>query len=312
MFRRRKKKRSLLELFNAATRWDRKYLESTIHAAYLFHGDGPVRQLIQRYLSKRNMFEFNAVNPHSKRVWVAKLMDSMLNSGLRDLRPLEGLVDGQEDIRCALITFTHLDWACVDTNIEFDLARAKQKVRNALPALNYVGCFEAGCYVNERFERQGHKGRLISFHCHLIVWAESQYKLDKIRQRNRHRFAPLLGNRSGVHIASLKRWEDVCAAVYYQAKLPNLAYRTVRDDLGKITQEKVKMPASLRYRLFCATQDHDISDFWLAGGEGSVILRRAVAEISQERRAYWSSPRGQREQLRFDRTPIPRRQIHAF
>jgi hypothetical protein len=82
-----------------------------------------------------------------------------------------------------LITFTHKEWACADNNIQFNIGRAKQMVRNALMGTDFIGCFEAAVYNNEERETDGVVGKLISFHCHAISWASSYSLLSRLRSR---------------------------------------------------------------------------------------------------------------------------------
>jgi hypothetical protein len=115
---------------------------------------------------------------------------------------MAGLKEGR--VVCALVTFTDESWACPDTHIEFDLSRAKQKVRNALGGLSFVAAFEAAYYVNEKWEKAGKEGNLVSFHCHAVVWATHYSQLSRCRKRIKPRFRPILGN-NGVRFDALKK-----------------------------------------------------------------------------------------------------------
>jgi hypothetical protein len=191
--------------------------------------------------------------------------------------------DPKYDITCALVTFTHQNWACPDTKLEFDLGRAKQKVRNALSGLSFIAAFEAAYYVNEEWEKDGKRGKLVSFHCHAVVWATNRAQMSRRRTRIKPRFQPILGNKSGVRFDALKKAEDVCKALRYQAKMPARGYRTVSRGWGKKTQRSAKLSYLSRYRLFSALQQYDLLDFWLAGGEGAQILREARTKLHQHR-----------------------------
>jgi hypothetical protein len=194
---------------------------------------------------------------------------------------MAGLKQGR--VVCALVTFTDENWACPDTKIEFDLNRAKQKVRNALSGLSFIAAFEAACYVNEKWEKAGKEGNLVSFHCHTVVWATHYSQLSRCRKRIKPRFKPILGNRSGVRFDALKKAEDVGKALRYQAKMPARGYRTVSRGWGKKTQTSAKLSYLSRYRLFTALQQYDLLDFWLAGGEGSQVLREARTKLHEHR-----------------------------
>ena len=138
---------------------------------------------------------------------------------------MAGLKEGR--VVCALVTFTDEAWACPDTAIDFDLERAKQKVRNALNGLSFVAAFEAGYYTNEDWAQNGKDGKLVSFHCHAVVWATHWSQLARHRKRIKPRFRPILGLKSGVRFDALRKADDVCKAVRYQAKMPARGYRTV-------------------------------------------------------------------------------------
>jgi len=186
-------------------------------------------------------------------------------------------------VACALVTFTDENWACPDTAIEFDLNRAKQKVRNALKGLSYVAAFEAAHYTNEEWEKNGKRGKLVSFHCHAVVWATHKSQLARRRFRIKPRFRPILGNKTGVRFDVLKKADDLCRAIRYQAKMPARGYRTVAQASGKKTQTSAKLSYLARYRLFTALAQYDLLDFWLAGGEGKWIFHSARKNLAEHR-----------------------------
>jgi hypothetical protein len=137
--------------------------------------------------------------------------------------------------------------------------------------------------VNEKWEKAGKAGNLVSFHRHAVVWATHYSQLSRCRKRIKPRFRPILGNKSGVRFDALKKAEDVCKAVRYQAKMPARGYRTVPQGWGKKTQTSAKLSYVSRYRLFTALQQYDLLDFWLAGGEGATILREARTKLHEHR-----------------------------
>jgi hypothetical protein len=186
-------------------------------------------------------------------------------------------------IACALVTFTDESWACPDTAIEFDLKRAKQKVRNALNGLSFVAAFEAAYYVNEQWEKNEKRGKLVSFHCHAVVWATHKSQLVRRRARIKPRFRPILCNKSGVRFDVLKKSDDLCRAIRYQATMPARGYRTVAQAPGKKTQTSAKLSYLARYRLFSALAQYDLLDFWLAGGEGKEIFLEARKSLAGHR-----------------------------
>jgi len=276
-----------------ARKWDDLYLHSTIHAVELDEHPYQVKQVIQEFLSRKSLGDFKATNPFAKRVWLKELLIAFYGHECNSKSPAQdedeggrfplmaGLKEGR--VVCALVTFTDKSWACPDTHIEFDLSRAKQKVRNALNGLSYVAAFEAAYYVNEKWEKAGKEGNLVSFHCHTVVWATHYSQLSRCRKRIKPRFKPILGNKSSVRFDALKKAEDVCKALRYQAKMPALGYRTDRVGWGKKRQRSAKLSYRSRYLLFQALQPYDLLDFWLASGEGAQVLREARSKLHEHR-----------------------------
>jgi hypothetical protein len=281
------------DLLAEARKWDDLYLYSTIHAVELYEHPRQVKQAPQDFLSRKSLGDFKATNPFAKRIWLKELLIAFYghecNSKSRAQDEDEGgrfpLMAGLKEglVVCALVTFTDESWACPDSHIEFDLSRAKQKVRNALSGLSFIAAFEAAYYVNEDWEKEGSRGKLVSFHCHAVAWATSWAQLARRRTRIKPRFRPILGNKSGVRFDALKKAEDVCKALRYQAKMPALGYRTDLVGWGKKTQRSAKLSYLSRYRLFTALQQYDLLDFWLAGGEGAKILGEARTKLHEHR-----------------------------
>jgi hypothetical protein len=290
--------------FIARTRqWDDRYLQATVHAVELYEHPDQVEQVIQEFLSGTNKGAFKLTNPSSKRIFLRKLLiafcekdESRRSSGAQiqkddppnryneDRVPfMAGLKRNQ--VRCALVTFIDESWACPDTAIEFDLVRAKQKVRNALSGLSFVAAFEAAYYINEKWQKNGNWGNLISFHCHAVVWASNYSQLTRRRQKIKPRFRPILGSKTGVRFDRLKKADDVCRAVCYQAKMPFYGYRTVTQANGKKTQKSASLSYIQRYKLFSALQQYDLFEFWLAGGEGKKLVGAARKKLVEHRRA---------------------------
>jgi hypothetical protein len=311
----------------AGTRkWDDLYLQSTIHAVELYQDPHEVQRVIQKFLSGRTKGAFKLTNPWSKRLWLKELLIAFYGSdewrkksGAPDrddpfypytegpYRPyplMAGLKEGR--VVCALVTFTDESWACPDTAIEFDLARAKQKVRNALNGLSFVAAFEAAYYTNEKWKKNGNDGNLVHFHCHAVVWATHYSQLTRRRKRIKPRFRPILGSKTGVRFDRLRKADDVCKAVCYQAKMPARGYRTVTKANGKKTQKVADLSYKQRYRLFTALQQYDLLDFWLAGGEGKTIFGAARKKLAEHRRKH------QEREHRFLNTLAPRIRLRAL
>jgi hypothetical protein len=185
------------ELMTETEKWNKRYLKSTINAVELYDNPKDVKATIQRFLSRRNRGDFKLTNPHSKQIWLRELILAYRYAYGQDKRRGWG-DEHQLDITCALVTFTDESWACPDTAIEFVLDRAKQKVRNALTGLSFIGTFEAAYYINEEWKRNGKRGKLVCFHCHAVVWATSRAQMSRRRTDIKPRFRPILGNKSGV------------------------------------------------------------------------------------------------------------------
>lgn len=275
-------------LFSDALKYDERYLEAAIHAVELYDDQDQARQRINDFLSRKSQWDFKATNPYSKHIWFHGLIDSYLNSNLTDMRPVDKR-DGVPKFKCGLITFTHSDWVCTDVDFQFDLEKAKQKVRNALTGMTFIANFEAAYYTNEKFTKDGKTGNLVSFHCHAIVWAATTYRLKKARMNSKSRFKPILGSKCGIKLDTIKTAEDVCGTIRYQTKMPFFGYRTVVKN-GKTTQKKATLSNIQRYKLFKAMGTYETLDLWLAGGEGAELIA-AAKKCTNQRRQQWASRR---------------------
>ena len=288
------KERELEHLYHEGVKWDGKYFETVYHAVELYEDPKQLKKAIGRFLSRKNRGEFKLTNPYSKQIWLRQLIPSMLkypeNSELEGYRTWEEALQ-QGGIAVCFVTITHDEWACCDENIQFDLQRAKQKVRNAFIGLSFIATFEAAYYVNENWTTDGVEGNLISFHCHAIVWATHKSQLMRHRGRIKRRFRPILGNKSGIRFDTIKTEEGLCKSVRYQAKMPFYGKRTVREGTKK-KQKDAKLSYIQHYRLFKALQKYDLLDVWVAGGDGSVVLRDAKSRLAQYRKEWRSRPIG--------------------
>ncbi len=283
------------KLLEKARSWDKRYLKVTINAInYAFDDPSVCRALIDEFLSSRNRNEFSASNPHSKDLWLQRLLEAVRQRGRRRLgiRKTKGWSElGYRDEAIALVTFTHRGWVCNDKQINFDLARAKKKIRNAMDGLGYIACFEPAIYTNEVWTTGGVTGKLICFHCHAIVWASSLSSLKRWRKKKRDRFDPILGNQSGARIDQLATSSDVLNTVLYLAKMPYHGYATKKRN-GRITQRSAKISLGTRARVFMKMKDYRTSDFWFGGGTGRRILQEARKSLpkDQNRRVFNGSP----------------------
>jgi hypothetical protein len=280
-----KKTVDLSELVKVAQEFDDSYLDVTVRAIDLYD-KGDVSDLVSKYLKKSGIAEFAATNIHSKRLFLTALLRSFIRAKVKSKRKGRlSLMKAVDDavVACALVTLTDRGWACADCNIEFDLEKAKRKVRNALRGNDFVGRFEPAIYRNEEWKNGGKAGRLISFHCHAIVWASSRPKLDRLRAEIRPRFEPILGNKNGARFDARKTFGDVLETTCYVAKMPYLGTRTVGDAEGRRTQKPTKkISFRSRWHLFNAMKDRTVFEYWLSGGQGVKILRRAKKATKAE------------------------------
>lgn len=275
---------SLDELIKDADGYDQRYADIIVHSLELYDSDQR-HHLAQKFLSRKNRGAFHATNRHSKRLWIAALMDEFTSLQPREHgRSWQQALDTK--VACALVTLIHEDWACVDTNIEFDLGKAKQKIRNALAGTNFICRIEAAPYLNEKCEINGVVGNLISFHGHAITWGGSRSSLDRVRSRIQQRFRPIpiLGNESGVQFKALKNEGDIVAALVYAGKMPLFGKQTMVSADGKKTQRDTNKISYKTHRaLFHALKKHDLFKFWLSGGrEASSILRNARNRLKEK------------------------------
>ncbi len=268
------KPRLVAVLIKRAEKWDKKYLDLTLHALELYDRDD-CDDLAHAFLSKKARGEFKLTNPYSKQLWLPALMEAFL-SDRRSRYGKEWWDEWQRSkVAVAHVTITDRSWACADTNIKFDLRKAKQKVRNALAGAHFIAHFEAAVYLNERWETEGMEGKLISFHCHAIVWIGSESTFRRLQRKICRRFKPLLGKKSGVHAQVLRSAASVRCALAYDAKLPTLGYRTYVNKKGKKRQKHAPMTYSSRRNLFHALKDRSMFEFSVGGGEGGKILKNA-------------------------------------
>jgi hypothetical protein len=271
------------ELIQKAEEYDDLYLEVITHSVELYSDRAD--EVIEEFLSRKNRGAFSLTNPHSKRIWLVEL----LNRFLAEHRQRAGTKwrDAERDQAAfALVTLIHKGWACSQNNIQFDLARAKQKVRNALAGTNFIANFDAALYTNEDWKTDGVLGKLVSFHCHAVVWAKNYTALERLRSSIRPRFEPILDKSNGAHFKALKTVDDAAGALTYQSKMPFLGYCTKVDAKGKKTQFSTpKLTFLSRWHLFEELNKYSLFDFSLGGGAGAHILRTARNRLKSKYKA---------------------------
>jgi hypothetical protein len=290
---------TLGDLIREAEEWDSKYLDVIVHSVKLYAEDD-YQGLIKEFLSHTNRGAFKLTNPHSKKLWLPELIQSFLRTRRVEHGHSWKKALQERRVACAVVTLTHKDWACSDTNIQFDLKRAKQKVRNALVGTDFLASFEAAPYKNEEWKTDGKVGKLICFHCHAVAWSGSRSGLDRLRSRIKGRFEPILGNKSGARFDALKTENDLTKTIRYMTKMPFLGYRTVTNGKGKKTQRSSNITFKSRWHLFNALKQYDLFEFWLAGGEGVNTLREARNRLKKKYKPHAFSARRPRFQ-RFSR-----------
>lgn len=282
-----KKTLSVPEVLADQKGWDNRYLQSVIHSIEISDNDPREKEaLIEQFLSRETRGSFKATNPYSKQIFLPLLMEKLLEAigpprpsesleikpGEFTTIPMEMLLRAQNTV-FVHVTFTDQAWSTCDRNIQFDLAKAKQRIRNALGGTNFLGRFEAAIYNNVNHTHHGVEGKLVLFHCHVLAWANNISKLRRVREHMHHRFTPPSGSKTSVKMQKVPR-EEVPAVVGYISKLPNLGYRKVEVESGT-TQVKARLRPSSHYRFFKAMTDYSMFDFWLTSGEGREPLRSA-------------------------------------
>ncbi len=268
-FRAKKRKLTIPELIEKANEWDQRYLAVTVHSIEKSDPDRQ-RSLVREFLSNENRGAFKATNIFSKRLWLAELLDLFRRNG-------RCLPQWDQNV-CALVTLTHDEWATSDDNIQFNLTAAKKKVRKALMGTNFIACFEPALYINEQYNNGN--GKLISFHCHALVWVARKSDLDYLRKCIKGYFRSSLGEKAGVHISRRKSRRDVGQTIIYMSKLPCCGYKTVAGQGDKELQKKTtRVSLKSRSKLFHAMTKYTIFQLWLSGGEGANPLRDAKNKL---------------------------------
>jgi hypothetical protein len=262
-------------LLRGADLWDKRYLEAVIAAIKEYQQPKAAAKNIRKYLSKETCAEFNLTNPYSRKIIREQL--------------LEAAVDLEEPLfeRGAVVmlaTFADNAWACCDRAIDFDLDAAKQKIRNALVGMDYLGVFEAAVYPGEKWTTDGKAGCLISFHCHVFIWGTSQSKLRRLKAKIKNRFEAIdpenLGHAFPV-LNHLKTVKDLQRTLRYATKMPFNGYRKVIKN-ERLTQEYAQLGLEHHYRLAGYLRRYTVFDAWFSGGKCTAILR-AVRKSSLDR-----------------------------
>jgi hypothetical protein len=245
---------------------DAEYIAALEAAIYQFQGQEIGAKTIRRYLSQKKLADFNLVNPYARKVFREYL--------LMEVADVEGW-HFQSGGAIMLATFADRAWACCDRACNFDFAKAKQKIRNALSGMDYIAVIEAAMYPHTKWTTDGITGCLVSFHCHAVVWSTSKSVLRRHQTKIAARFKPVhQDDKKLPFLNNLKTLKDVLKALRYLTKMTLEGYRR-KSSGGKIVQEHVSLNAGHHYRLFKFLRGRSLFDAWLAGGKGAEVLRHA-------------------------------------
>ena len=245
---------------------DAEYIAEVEAAIYHFEGQAKGAKTISKYLSQERQADFNLVNPYARKVFRERL--------LMEVADVEGW-QFPSGGAIMLATFADRAWACCDRAPNFDFAKAKQKIRNALSGMDYVAVIEAAVYPHTKWTTDGVTGCLVSFHCHVVVWSTSKSKLRRHKKRIEARFEPVHEDDKKLPVLNnLKTLKDLLTAIRYLTKMTLEGYRR-KSSSGKVVQEHVALNAGHHYRLFRFLRGRGLFDVWLAGGMGTEVLRHA-------------------------------------
>jgi hypothetical protein len=273
------KMQDIRRLLRGSDLWDNKYLTAVTAAIEKYQDPTTAAQTIGKYLSKESCGKFNLVNPYSRKIMRQNLLMAAAD--------LEGPLFGVGTV-VMFATFADRRWACCDRAINFDIDAAKQKVRNAMTGMNYLGVFEVALYPGREWETDGKVGSLVSFHCHAIVWSTSKSKLRRHKAKISNRFEAVDESEALTfpvlyHVKTIK---DLQRLLRYTTKMAFEGYRKVIDN-GRPKQKRVELKLIHHYRLFQYLRKHKIFDFWFAGGDGTSILsdvkRSSLRNATKER-----------------------------
>lgn len=255
-------------LLRSADLWDKRYLDAVGAAIEKYQHPNNATKNICKYLSKETCSAFKLVNPYSRKIMRKQLLAAALD--------VEEPVFSQIGRIVMLETFVDKEWAFCDRAIDFDFKAAKQKIRNALVGMDYLGVFEPAVYPEERWTANGKMGCLVSFHSHVFVWGSSQSKLRRHRDTIKHRFTAIDADEFGEAfpvLNHLKTAKDLLRTLRYTTKVPFNGYRKVIKDGRLIQEDNVKLGLKHHYRLTGFLRHYTVFDAWFAGGKCTSILR---------------------------------------
>jgi hypothetical protein len=247
-----------------SNKWDREYLKAVTDAIRKYQPE-KAEKIIRRYLSEERQAELNLTNTYARRIFRTALLTVAQGLETRLFR---------KDVIVMWASIAPRDWACCDRDIDFNYDLAKRKIRNAFAGKNFIAVIEPGYYPHEKWQSGDKVGSLISFHAHILVWDTSRSKLQRHQQDIGLRFWPVQeGDRKTGRLCHVKTLADLWRILRYSTKMPFYGYdRQVRDD-DSVVQSNLQLAPVHHYRLFRFLRKHTVWDAWLAGGEGTVLLR---------------------------------------
>jgi hypothetical protein len=256
--------KGLNAFLRTSKQWDKKYLAAVTYAINKYEGVQKAQTTIKKYLNEQNQGQFSLVN--SRQLFRRELLTAVADLENDVFRP------GQVAM---LATFVEQAWACCDRAINFDFAIAKQKIRNAMAGMNYIGVFEPGVYPDEKRVVDGKAGSLVSVHCHAIVFATSVSKLRRHKSKIESRFEAVDGEGTTFPVLNnLRTMLDLKTALRYFTKMPFKGYKKQKCADGT-KQEYADLRPVNHYCLFSFLKAHSLFDAWFAGGESTRLLREA-------------------------------------
>jgi hypothetical protein len=254
------------QFLRSSNKKDEEYIAALEAAIYHFEGEEIGAKTISRYLSQDKLAEFNLVNPYARKVFRKHLLLEVV-----DVEGVQFAAGGA----IMLATFADRAWACCDRVCNFDFAKAKQKIRNALSGMDYIAVIEAAVYPHTKWTRDGITGCLVSFHCHAVVWSTSKSKLRRRQAKIADRFEPVHEDDKKLPVLNnLKTMKDLLKVIRYLTKMTLEGYRR-KVSKGKVGQVHTDLNAGQHYRLFKFLRGQNLFDAWLAGGKGTEVLRHA-------------------------------------
>jgi hypothetical protein len=167
-------------------------------------------------------------------------------------------------------------------------SQVHQDLAPGLRGLSYLGMLEPAYYVNLCKGTHLYGKRMVSWHLHLIAWGEPHKKLAK-RIERLNEDAILLPIADGLPAAHQKRISKGMMArkIGYVLKASKKAYRLFKWELitadgeviSKFKQKKDDFRPGERLTVFRLMQDMYLDQLAVAGGEGTVMLRRVKRQL---------------------------------